>query len=60
MVIVVYQFVALDRDDSAFAYGFYYMMNGCLIPLIVSLRLYISWLSADHSVITLRRECIRR
>ncbi len=33
---MVYQFVALKLGESAFAYGFYYVMGGCLIPLIVS------------------------
>ncbi len=32
----MYQFVALKLGESAFAYGFYYVMGGCLIPLIVS------------------------
>ncbi|KAI0690138.1 hypothetical protein C8T65DRAFT_102083 [Cerioporus squamosus] len=34
VIIVVYQFVALKLGESAFAYGFYYVMGGCLIPLI--------------------------
>ncbi|RPD53457.1 hypothetical protein L226DRAFT_151187 [Lentinus tigrinus ALCF2SS1-7] len=33
-VVVVYQFVALKLEESAFAYGFYYVMSGCLIPLV--------------------------
>ena len=32
-----HQLIAVKLGESAFAYGFYYVVGGCLIPLIVSL-----------------------